>query len=82
MGGVPGIMVDSFSLIYPQPCLAGSLRLVIGISMVKIMLFEAYFINHNIIPHLGLEQLASGGNEITQGMCLIVELWINMVSEF
>lgn len=65
MGRVPGVMVDSFSLICPQPCLAGSLCLVIGISMVEIMLFEAYFINHNIIPHLGLQHLASGGNEIT-----------------
>lgn len=75
-------MIDSFSLIYPQPCLAGSLCLVIRISMVKIMLFEAYFMNHNRNPHLGSQHLASGGNEITQGMCYIVELRINMVGEF
>lgn len=81
MGRVPGIMIDSFSLIYPQPCLAGFLCLVIRISMVK-MLFEAYFINHNRNPHLGSQHLASGVNEIAQGMCHIVELRINMVGEF
>lgn len=82
MGRVPGIMIDSFSLIYPQPCLAGSLCLVIRISMVKIMLFEAYFMNYNRNPHLGSQHLARGVNEIAQGVCHIVELRINMVGEF